>query len=139
MLSTYNISPQTVAIDGELIFSNNLYQTGCSTVHVPGSTTIELRCPGTYLITFNGTAAATAAATDPIIVQLFNGTTAIPGAVASELSATATDFVNLAFSTIIQIRPSCPSISNTGYLTVQNTGIEASFTTANFNVVKVAC
>ena len=139
MLSMYNLSAQTVAVDENLIFSENRYQTGCSTVHTPGSTTVELRCPGTYLITFNGTAAATAAATEPITVQLFNGTTAIPGAVASELSATATDIVNLAFSTIIQIRPSCPSISNTGYLTVQNTGIEASFTAANFNVVKIAC
>ena len=139
MLSMYNLSAQTVAVDENLIFSENRYQTGCSTVHTPGSTTVELRCPGTYLITFNGTAAATAAATEPITVQLFNGTTAIPGAVASELSATDTDIVNLAFSTIIQIRPSCPSISNTGYLTVQNTGIEASFTAANFNVVKIAC
>ena len=139
MLSMYNLSARTVAVDENLIFSENRYQTGCSTVHTPGSTTVELRCPGTYLITFNGTAAATAAATEPITVQLFNGTTAIPGAVASELSATATDIVNLAFSTIIQIRPSCPSISNTGYLTVQNTGIEASFTAANFNVVKIAC
>ena len=88
---------------------------------------------------FNGTAAATAAATEPITVQLFNGTTAIPGAVASELSATDTDIVNLAFGTIIQIRPSCPSISNTGYLTIQNIGVEANFTNANLSLIKISC
>lgn len=139
MLNTYNITSQTVAVNGSLIFSNNQYQTGCSTLHTPGSTTIEIHGPGTYLLTFNGTAAATAAATEPITVQLFNGTTAIPGAVASELSATDTDIVNLAFGTIIQIRPSCPSISNIGYLTVQNIGIEANFTNANLSLIKISC
>lgn len=139
MLSTYNITSQTVAVNGSLIFSNNQYQTGCSTLHTPGSTTIEVRGPGTYFLMFNGTAAATEAATDPITVQLFNGTTAIPGAVASEVSATTTDVVNLAFGTIIQIRPSCPSISNVGYLTIQNIGVEANFTNANLSLIKISC
>ena len=139
MLSTYNITSQTVAVNGSLIFSNNQYQTGCSTLHTPGSTTIEIRDPGTYFLMFNGTAAATAAATEPITVQLFNGTTAIPGAVASELSATDTDIVNLAFGTIIQIRPSCPSISNVGYLNIQNIGVEANFTNANLSLIKISC
>ena len=139
MLSTYNISNQTVAVNGNLIFSDNQYQTGCSTLHTAGSTTIEVRCPGTYLLMFNGTAAATAAATEPISVQLYNGTTAIPGAAASELSASDTDIVNLAFGTIIQIRPSCPSISNVGYLTIQNIGIEAEFSNVNLSVIKISC
>lgn len=139
MLSTYNITSQTVDVNENIVFSNNQYQTGCSTIHTPGSTTIEVRCPGTYFLTFNSTASATAASTDPIILQLYNGTTAVPGAVASQVSTASTDIVNLAFGTILQIRPSCPSISNVAYLTIQNLGVEAELTTANLNIIKIAC
>lgn len=139
MLSTYNITSQTVDVNENIVFSNNQYQTGCSTIHVPGSTTIEIRCPGTYLVIFNGVASATAESTDPITLQLYNGTTAIPGAVASQVSTAAADYVNLAFGTILQIRPSCLSISNIAYLTIQNLGVEAELTAANLNIVKIAC
>ena len=139
MLNTYNITSQTVAVNGSVIFSNNLYQTGCSTVHNVGTDIIEVRCPGTYLLTFNGSGAATAAATDPITLQLFRDNSPVPGASASVLSTSTTDEVNLAFSTILQVRPSCPSISNVSSLTVKNIGVEAEFDNANLTIFKISC
>ena len=140
MLNTYNISSQVLATNGEIVFAANKNQSGCSTVHSPGSTTISLRCPGTYLVLFNGTAASTAAAaTLPITVQLFNNGTAVNGASSSALSATSTSTISVGFSTIIQVRPSCCATDNSSELTVVNTGVPATFTNTNLVAIKVDC
>ncbi|MBR5939359.1 hypothetical protein IKZ77_02285 [Candidatus Saccharibacteria bacterium] len=55
----------------------------------------------------------------------------IEGAVASELSATNTETINLSFSTIVRVRPSCCIVDNTGILTFKSTGADAVFTTPN--------
>lgn len=106
--------------------------------HTVGGDTITLHKVGYYQISFDGTSAATGTQTDPIKVQLYNGTTAIPGGTASALSASATDTVNFSFSTIVPVRCSCPAIDNTVNLTVQNTGVDAVFSNANLTVVRLA-
>lgn len=138
MLNTYNSSSQTVSTGENIAFAANRILTGCAMSHAVGGDTIVLNKVGYYQITFDGTGAATEAQTSPIKVQLYNGATAIPGGTASALSTATTDIANFSFSTIVPVRCSCPAVDNTVNLTVQNTGVDATFSNANLTVVRLA-
>jgi hypothetical protein len=137
MIYSYNATPQTVAVDDDLTFTINGVKTGCTVTHAAGTSTFVFNKAGYYYVTFNGVASATAAATDPITVELYNGTTAIPGATSSALSAAIDTPVVLSIGTIIQVRPNCPAIDNTVNLVVKNVGIEANYTNATITITKL--
>lgn len=101
MIYSYSITPQTLTTDEDLVFTIDEIKTGCTVTHAAGTTTFSFNKPGFYYVTFNGVASATAAATDPIVVEMFNGATAIAGALSSELSAAVDTPVALSMSTII--------------------------------------
>ncbi len=132
MLDIVSLASQTLTSGSNITFDTNRVATSCSSQHMAGSPSIVLNRPGYYFVSFNSIAAASAATeTAPITVQLFNEDIEIPGAVASELSTANTDDVNLSFSTIVRVRPSCCAIDNTGILTFRTTGADATFTTPN--------
>lgn len=137
MIYSYSITPRTLAADLDIIFAVNEVNTGCTVTHVAGTPTFTFNKPGYYYVTFNGIASATEAATDPIVVEMYDGATAIPGALSSALSAAADTPVALSMSTIIQVRPNCPAIDNTVNLTVRNVGIEANYTNAAITITKL--
>jgi PKD repeat protein len=137
MIYSYSITPRTLAADLDIIFAVNEVNTGCTVTHVAGTPTFTFNKPGYYYVTFNGVASATAAATDPIVVEMYDGANAIPGALSSALSAAADTPVALSMSTIIQVRPNCPAIDNTVNLTVRNVGIEANYTNAAITITKL--
>ena len=133
MVNAFSITDQTLTPNELITFANNRIATSCSVSHQAGSTTFNIKRPGLYLISFHGVASATAAATEPITVQLLNKGVEVQGALASELSAAADTPVNLSFTTAIQVRPSCCAIDNEANLTFENAGIEALF--SNVEVV----
>ena len=137
MIYSYTIAPQTLATDENLVFTIDVVKTGCTVTHACGTPTFTFNKPGFYFVTFNGVASATAAATDPIVVEMYNGATAIAGALSSELSAAVDTPVALSMSTIIQVRPNCPAIDNTVNLIVKNTGITAEYTNAAITITKL--
>ena len=137
MIYSYTIAPQTLATDENLVFTIDTVKTGCTVTHAGGTPTFTFNKPGFYYVTFNGVASATAAATDPIVVEMYNGATAIAGALSSELSAAVDTPVALSMSTIIQVRPNCPAIDNTVNLIVKNTGITAEYTNAAITITKL--
>jgi hypothetical protein len=137
MIYSYSITPRTLAADLDIIFAVNEVNTGCTVTHVAGTPTFTFNKPGYYYVTFNGIASATAAATDPIVVEMYDGANAIPGALSSALSAAADTPVALSMSTIIQVRPNCPAIDNTVNLTVRNVGVEANYTNAAITITKL--
>jgi PKD repeat protein len=137
MIYSYSITPRTLAAGLDIIFAVNEVKTGCTVTHVAGTPTFTFNKPGYYYVTFNGIASATEAATDPIVVEMYDGATAIPGALSSALSAAADTPVALSMSTIIQVRPNCPAIDNTVNLTVRNVGIEANYTNAAITITKL--
>ena len=137
MIYSYTIAPQTVAVDDNIVFTTDQIKTGCTVTHAAGTPTFTFNKPGYYYVTFNGVASATAAATDPIVVEFYNGATAIAGALSSELSAAVDTPVALSMSTIIQVRPNCPAIDNTVNLIVKNTGITAEYTNAAITITKL--
>lgn len=134
MISSYNITTQEVAVNGTLTFSTDRILTGCTATR--NGQTFQLNKPGYYYVTFNADSAATTAAGD-IVVVLQNNGIAVPGAIATQTVAAADDAVNLAFTTIIRVPPSCCAVDNTANLTLVNTGVAATFTNANINITKL--
>lgn len=137
MIYSYSVIPQTLTTNDDVKFTIDAVKTGCTVTHAEGTTTFSFNKPGFYYVTFNGVASATATATDPIVVEMYNGATAIAGALSSELSAAVNTPVALSMSTIIQVRPNCPAINNKVSLTIKNTGIEAEYTNAAIVITKL--
>ena len=134
MLSSYNITAQTVLTNGALNFTTDRILTGCTATREGQA--FQLNKPGYYYVTFNATAATTAVAGN-VVVELRSGGVAVPGASAAFYSAAAINSANLAFSTIIKVPPSCCAVDNTVSLTLVNTGVEATYTNANINITKL--
>ena len=134
MISSYSITSQAVAADGTLNFDTTRVLTGCTVKHADGTPTFTLTKPGYYFVTFDGVISGTTAGT--VTVELLNGTDVVPAALASTTVA-ADDVATLNFTTIVRVLPSCPSIDNTTKLSVANTGVATTFTTANINITKL--
>ena len=135
MLDIVSLAPQALTSGSNISFDTNRVVSSCSSRHVAGTPTVSLVRPGYYYVAFNTIAAATETTeTEPITVQLFNDDDEVIGATASAVSVSNTTDVNLSFSTIIPIRPSCCAINNNGSLTVRTTGADATFTTPNLVV-----
>ena len=134
MLNSYNNTTQEVAINGLLTFSTDRILTGCTATR--NGQTFQLNKPGYYYITFNADGAATTAVGDLVVVLQNNGVS-VPGAIATYTTTVADDAVNLAFSTIIKVPPSCCAVDNTANLTLVNTGVAATFTNVNINITKL--
>lgn len=134
MLSSYNITTQSVLTDGTITFTTDRILTGCTATR--NGNTFQLNKPGYYYITFSATGTTTAAAGD-VTVELYNGGVAVPGALASFYSAAVVNEGNLTISTIIRVPPSCCAIDNTANLTLVNTGVPATFTNVNINITKL--
>ena len=134
MISTYSSISQAVAVDGTLNFDTTRVLTGCTVKHADGTPTFTLTRPGYYFVTFDGVVTADAAGT--VTVELLNGADPVPGAIASTALA-ADGIATLNFSTIVRVLPSCPAIDNTTKLSVLNSGIGATFTSANINITKL--
>lgn len=131
MLDIVSLAEQTLTSGSNITFDTNRVATSCTAQHLAGSPSIVLNRPGYYYVSFNTIATATGAETEPITVQLYNEEDLVAGAVASEVSLSTTDTVNLSFSTIVRVRPSCCIVDNTGILTFKSTGADAVFTTPN--------
>ena len=135
MISAYNSTTQTVAVDGAYVFDTNRIVTGCTVGHTPGTSAFTLTKPGYYYVVFN-TTFSTAATGEATIELQTNGTT-IPGAISSETITTAGDIKTITFATIVKVLPSCPVVDNATTLTFVSTGIELEATTANVNITKL--
>lgn len=138
MIYSYNVSEQNVDANGALIYAIDAVKTGITVTHSAGTSTFTLNRPGYYYVTVTASGAASSEGTDPISLALYNGTDAIPGAVASATSTTATDIVNLTINTIIPVRPSCCAIDNTVNLIVMNTGVATTFSNTAITITKLA-
>ena len=135
MISSYISTTQTVGSGDPYVFNTNRIVTGCTVGHDAGSTTFTLRKPGYYYITVNTTFTTDDAGL--ATVELQNGGEVVPGATGSETITTAGDTKSIAFATIIKVLPSCCAIDNTATITLVNTGIDLTATTANINITKL--
>ena len=138
MLYTYSITAQTAASNSNLNFNVNSILTGCTVSHSAGTPSIQLKRPGYYMVHFNASAAATA--TGDVTVQLNGNGSAIPGAISTANSTAATDIGNLSFTAIVRVLPNCCAIQSNSplTLTVENTGVEATYSNAAITVTRLA-
>lgn len=138
VLNAYTNSVQSVIAQGSVLFNNNNPLTGCSIAHASGSSSVQLRKPGIYLINFNADASTTATAGGTITLQLSNNGVIVPGASSTATTTSNTAIVTVSFSTIIRVLRSCDCVNNQTNLTVINTGSAVSLSNANIVVVKLA-
>lgn len=134
MISSYNITTQTVAANGLLTFTTDRILTGCTATR--DGSTFQLNKPGYYYVTFNAVAAATEAVGE-LIIELQNNGVTVPGAEAASTTTIAGNNGNYAFATIIKVPPSCCVVDNTAKLTLVNTGVAATFANVNVNITKL--
>ena len=144
MLNTYNSSSQTAAINQVLVYDTDAYNQGTAISHIPGSGVITLNSPGVYQVSFNAVANPTEDTTGTnslISAQLYKNGDAVTNALGSDSVEVTTDVANFGFSVLVEgpIACACPCMcsSKTVSLTVENTGVEASYSLANVIVVKV--
>lgn len=133
-LRGYHVGSQTLATN-DLVAYQNFVVTGTS-IDRSDNTSATIENKGMYSVTFNGTAVESGT-TGSITVSLENNGSRVLGATASEYSGGTAGVVNLAFSTVIEILPSCSSIDNSSTLSVVNTGVGATFTNANLTITKL--
>ena len=139
MVYSYTSGKQTVNTDSVISFTNDSIKTGCTVTHTAGSGIFILTKPGYYYVTVTADATATAdAVTDPIVLELYNGTTPLSAAIASELSESTTDVVNLTINAIIKVLPSCCMVNNDVTLNVVNTGVNAILNNITITITKIA-
>lgn len=138
MLYTYNISPQTVLEDANIVFSTNAIQTGCTATHAVGTGAISLNKPGFYMVSFN--ADAESAVVGTIQTQMYGNGVLIPSAEASEYSATVNEPVNIGFTALVRVAPNCCSNTNNVpfALTFVNETGTVTYTNVAVTVTKVA-
>lgn len=156
VLDAYSTMAQTVATGNYIDYDNISVLTGCSIKYVAGTPGIVINTPGLYLITIDGTvaasgsdsssssgnteaAAASASSTETtdITVALQDNGVLVPGAQTSVTSTGEDDKANISLTTVLKVRPSCCAIDNTARLSVVNTGIPATFTDASITIVKM--
>jgi len=136
ILDTYTNTDQTIATGFPLAFNTNKARAGRCITHSPGSTAINLNCPGLYTVHFNGDAAESGTA-GVITVRLFVNGVLDPSGEASEDSTATTDIVNMDFETTVCVTPACFTCGNSVSLTFVDTGVGAVFSNVEVVVIKV--
>lgn len=140
---TYNSTGLTLNTNDSILFNVDSIDTDCRVDHTSGTTAIEIDKPGYYMVSFNSFGYNTGAVvegtpyTGTYTFQLFDKGVAVQNAIASASSTADTDIVNLSFSTIIQVRPSCRAIDNNAVLTVNYLGQEGTVNLANLSIFKL--
>ena len=137
MVNSYTNTSQSLAVNQAIPFLINDVLTGCTVTHNAGSTTFVLNKPGFYQVNFNGTGAVSGAA-GPVTVTLYNNGSIVPGATATQTSASTTDIRTVNFIRLIRVLPSCSAINNKASLVFTNTGDAATFSNVNVVITKLA-
>lgn len=117
--------------------------TMCKIKHTSGTPTIEINKHGYYQITFSSFGYNTGAVVEgtdysgTYSFQLNNKGVQVANAIASASSTADTDIVNVGFSVIVHVPPSCVVVDNNASLTVNYLGQEGTLFGANLTVVKL--
>lgn len=134
MINSYSTTSRTIETDSAITFDVNRIITGCTVTHIEGTPSFKLNKSGYYFVNFN---CDISGAAGDVVVQLLSNGNAVPGAEGTSTLAAATDSVNLSFSSIIKVLPSCFAIDNLQTLTFNNAGLEATFTNVNVVITKL--
>lgn len=141
VLDAYSTTLTNVAVNAKVPFTANYILHGVSISDNIANSTIYLNKPGLYQVIFSAVAANQTDTSGIISVQLKRNDIKVPGAVSSETSESTTSYVDIGFSSIVEVDSVCPC-SGTGTnqiaLTFENVGIAATYANVKINVVKLA-
>ncbi|MCI6640240.1 MAG: hypothetical protein MSH10_05580 [Pygmaiobacter massiliensis] len=105
LLVAYSVPPQPATQGQALVFDRNASQSGDSISHTNNSSSIQIKRPGYYSISFHAVVSVAGGAALPMSVLLYfskNGT-AVTAAGARHLFLSAQEVVTLSFSQIISV------------------------------------
>lgn len=106
-------------------------------IHLTGTTSINIRCPGKYLVKFNGVGSSGTAAS-PFTLQLYKNDVAVPEAFSTITSTAADNEQTMMFETIVTVNPSCCAVDNTVSLQIIATGaVAGALSLANVVIIKL--
>lgn len=135
---TNSVSGILVSAGDNIQFTNKGVQTGCTATANVGTETISLNKAGFYIVQFNASVAASAAATTPITVTMTEDGVSMNYARAVVESTDATDIESLSFTAIVRVKPSCCACDVGKKLTFLVEGADALIFNANVVVTKIA-
>lgn len=144
LIGLQDLASQTVLADGVIalgdVYRRYCRKNGCGTrVYDNTSTGVTLNWNGIYRVT--ATLVGTATEAGDVTVQLFSNGQAVPGAISTQTITTPdTEFRTFVIEKFILVNNAevlgCNStLAQT--LTLENTGVGATFTNVTFDVVKV--
>ena len=136
VLNTSTSVSTEVITSAPINFLQNEVKSGYDIKHVEGTPVITIKTPGIYLINFTAIGYATGG-TGVVTVNLQNNGINIPSAEATVDASAAATQGTFTFSKVIKVRPSCCNVDNTANLTFINSGVPATFASANVSVIKL--
>lgn len=136
-LNAASIAEQSVVANGFIEYPINNLLTGTAIKHTAGSTSVSL-IRGLYLVSVNADIVPAAAGNVGLqLLATTESTSAVINGAQSVVTGTADTAVNLAFSTLIRVRPSCCAVNNSTSVQVQATAT-ATVNNSSIVVVKLA-
>lgn len=134
MIDAVNVAPQTVAINGTVVFGSTRILTGCSARHEPGSGRFVLLKPGVYEIEFNANVSLpTGATVGPIELAIVQDGEAVAGSTMIYTPAAVNTLGNISATILVRVY----ECGSTTTLSVRNNSAsEINVQDANFVITR---
>lgn len=145
VLQAYSMNSNGISIttDNPVQFNVTDIDTSCKVEHASGTSAIEIDNSGYYQITFSSFGYNTGAVVEgtpysgTYSFQLENKGVPVVNAIASASSTSDTETVNVGFSILLYVPPSCRAINNNAVLTINYLGQEGTILGANITVTRL--
>lgn len=135
-LNAAAVAAQSVAANAFVSFPINNLLTGVAIKHPAGSSSVSL-IRGLYLVSVNADVVPAAGNVGLQLLSTTESTSSVINGAESIVTGVADTAVNISFTTLIRVRPSCCTVNNTTSLQVQATAA-ATINRAAISVVKLA-
>jgi ligand-binding sensor domain-containing protein len=89
------------------------------------------------LVNFNCTASGVSSSGSLLHAALQNNNNTVDSAQSAVYSDSSSDIVNIGFTSVIVVRPSCQAVDNTAHLSVEFLDVSANIYLANIIVTRV--
>lgn len=136
MLEVFTNTSQTLAQGNAIKFDTTKFS-DCRMSLNSANTSITIRTPGRYLVSFDGIGGSGTASTAFTIQMYVNGV-AQPCAQTTNTVAAGNDKAPLGFTTLIQVNNSCCSVNNSQVLTfVASETVSGTIIHANVSIIRL--
>lgn len=135
-LNAAAVAAQSVAANAFVSFPINNLLTGVAIKHPAGSSSVSL-IRGLYLVSVNADVVPAAGNVGLQLLSTTESTSSVINGAESIVTGVADTAVNISFTTLIRVRPSCCAVNNITSLQVQATAA-ATINRAAISVVKLA-